>query len=203
VEALLQAGFTADQAEQAVTAGTLNLDYLDRYYLEPAPPSGPGRCAARSIRPPTCQELLLIGPNRVEGSGAETQQFVHLGQDRARGHGPSSSWWTPSGPPGSLQRTAWDSEPPARGRPGPASRARSCSATSRRVTPSPIMMRQAGASRNSGRQPPPGGLTEVIVEESGAGADRQHILQFMTTEHFTLQTARGVANAEISSRLQR
>jgi len=45
-------------------------------------------------------------------------------------------------------------------------------------------------------------LTQVIVEESRAGADRQHILQFMTTEHFTLQTARAVANAEISSRLQ-
>jgi hypothetical protein len=29
----------------------------------------------------------------------------------------------------------------------------------------------------------------VIVEDSRAGADRQHILQFMTTEHFTLQTA--------------
>ena len=40
------------------------------------------------------------------------------------------------------------------------------------------------------------------MEDSRAGADRQHILQFMTTEHFTLQTARGVANAEISSRLQ-
>ena len=40
------------------------------------------------------------------------------------------------------------------------------------------------------------------MEESGAGADRQSILQFMTTEHFTLQTARAVANAEISSRLQ-
>ena len=41
------------------------------------------------------------------------------------------------------------------------------------------------------------------MEESGAGADRQQqILQFMTTEHFTLQTARGVANAEISARLQ-
>jgi hypothetical protein len=52
------------------------------------------------------------------------------------------------------------------------------------------------------RQWPPGRLTEVIVEESHAGADRQHILQFMTTEHFTLQTARAVANAEISSRLQ-
>jgi hypothetical protein len=46
-------------------------------------------------------------------------------------------------------------------------------------------------------------LTEVIVEESGAGADRQQILQFMTTEHVTLQTAGAVANAEISSRLQR
>jgi hypothetical protein len=64
------------------------------------------------------------------------------------------------------------------------------------------MMRQAGASPNSARQRPAGRLTEVIVEESRAGADRQHILQFMTTEHFTLQTARGVANAEISSRLQ-
>ena len=40
------------------------------------------------------------------------------------------------------------------------------------------------------------------MEESGAGADRQHILQFMTTEHFTLHTARAVANAEITSRLQ-
>jgi hypothetical protein len=45
-------------------------------------------------------------------------------------------------------------------------------------------------------------LTEVIVEESGAGSDRQSILQFMTTEHFTLQTARAVANGEISARLQ-
>jgi len=42
----------------------------------------------------------------------------------------------------------------------------------------------------------------VIVEEAQAGADRQSILQFMTTEHFTLQTARAIANAEISSRLQ-
>jgi hypothetical protein len=42
----------------------------------------------------------------------------------------------------------------------------------------------------------------VIVEDSRAGADRQHILQFMTTEHFTLQTARAVINAEISARLQ-
>ena len=66
----------------------------------------------------------------------------------------------------------------------------------------PIMMRQAGASRSSARQWPPGRLMEAIVEESGAGADRQHILQFMTTEHFTLQTARAVANAEITSRLQ-
>jgi hypothetical protein len=49
----------------------------------------------------------------------------------------------------------------------------------------------------------PAGLTEVGMEASGAGADRQQqILQFMTTEHFTLQTARGVANAEITSRLQ-
>ena len=40
------------------------------------------------------------------------------------------------------------------------------------------------------------------MEESRAGADRQSILQFMTTEHFTLQTARAVANAEITSRLQ-
>jgi hypothetical protein len=45
-------------------------------------------------------------------------------------------------------------------------------------------------------------LTEVIVEESWAGPDRQHILQFMTTEHFTLQTARAVVNGEISARLQ-
>jgi hypothetical protein len=45
-------------------------------------------------------------------------------------------------------------------------------------------------------------LTEVSVEESRAGADRQSILQFMTTEHFTLQTARAVANAEIGTRLQ-
>jgi hypothetical protein len=40
------------------------------------------------------------------------------------------------------------------------------------------------------------------MEASRAGADRQQILQFMTTEHFTLQTARGIANAEIISRLQ-
>ena len=40
------------------------------------------------------------------------------------------------------------------------------------------------------------------MEDSRAGADRQHILQFMTTEHFTLQTARAVINAEISARLQ-
>jgi hypothetical protein len=39
----------------------------------------------------------------------------------------------------------------------------------------------------------------VIVENSRAGADRQHILQFMTTEHFTLQTARAVINAEVSA----
>jgi hypothetical protein len=56
--------------------------------------------------------------------------------------------------------------------------------------------------QGTGRQRPPGRLTEVIVEQSRADADRQHILQFVTTEHFTLQTARGVANAEISSRLQ-
>jgi hypothetical protein len=42
----------------------------------------------------------------------------------------------------------------------------------------------------------------VIVEDSRAGADRQHIVQFMTTEHFTLQTARAVINAEVSARLQ-
>jgi hypothetical protein len=42
----------------------------------------------------------------------------------------------------------------------------------------------------------------VIVEDPRAGADRQHILQFMTTEHFTLQTARAVVNAEVSARLQ-
>ena len=40
------------------------------------------------------------------------------------------------------------------------------------------------------------------MNESPAGADRQSVMQFMTTEHFTLQTARAVANAEISSRLQ-
>jgi hypothetical protein len=45
-------------------------------------------------------------------------------------------------------------------------------------------------------------VTEVRMEASGAGADRQQILQFMTTEHFTLQTARGIANAEITARLQ-
>jgi hypothetical protein len=52
------------------------------------------------------------------------------------------------------------------------------------------------------RQRLPGGLTKASMEASGAGADRQQILQFMTTAHFTLQTARGVANAEISARLQ-
>jgi hypothetical protein len=40
------------------------------------------------------------------------------------------------------------------------------------------------------------------MEASEAGADRQQILQFMTTEHFNLQSARGIANAEIISRLQ-
>jgi hypothetical protein len=50
--------------------------------------------------------------------------------------------------------------------------------------------------------PSPRQRGRVIVEESGVGADRQHILQFMTTEHFTLQTARAVANAEITGRLQ-
>jgi hypothetical protein len=39
-------------------------------------------------------------------------------------------------------------------------------------------------------------------EQSSAGADRQSILSFMTTEHFTLQSARAAANAEISARLQ-
>jgi hypothetical protein len=63
------------------------------------------------------------------------------------------------------------------------------------------MMRQQ-VHRGTGAAAAAGRLTEVIVEESGAGADRQSILQFMTTEHFTLQTARGVANAEISARLQ-
>jgi hypothetical protein len=63
------------------------------------------------------------------------------------------------------------------------------------------MMRQQ-VDRGTGAAAAAGRLTEVIVEESRAGADRQHILQFMTTEHFTLQTARGVANAEITSRLQ-
>ena len=40
------------------------------------------------------------------------------------------------------------------------------------------------------------------MSQSPAGADRQSVVQFMTTEHFTLQTARAVANAEISSRLR-
>jgi hypothetical protein len=40
------------------------------------------------------------------------------------------------------------------------------------------------------------------VEGPPAGADRQLIAQFLTTEHFTLQTARAVVNAEISARLQ-
>lgn len=46
------------------------------------------------------------------------------------------------------------------------------------------------------------------MENSRAGAGRQHslqsqqIMQFMTTEQFTLQTARAVVNAEISARLQ-
>jgi len=40
------------------------------------------------------------------------------------------------------------------------------------------------------------------VDGPPAGADRQQIMQFMTTEHFTLQTARAVVNAEISARLQ-
>ena len=42
----------------------------------------------------------------------------------------------------------------------------------------------------------------MIVNQSPAGIDRQSVVQFMTTEHFTLQTARAAANAEISSRLQ-
>jgi hypothetical protein len=40
------------------------------------------------------------------------------------------------------------------------------------------------------------------VDGPPAAADRQLVMQFMTTEHFTLQTARAVANAEISARLQ-
>jgi hypothetical protein len=40
------------------------------------------------------------------------------------------------------------------------------------------------------------------VDGPPTGADRQLVMQFMTTEHFTLQTARAVANAEISARLQ-
>jgi hypothetical protein len=40
------------------------------------------------------------------------------------------------------------------------------------------------------------------VDGPPAGADRQQIMQFMTAEHFTLQTARAVVNAEISARLQ-
>jgi len=40
------------------------------------------------------------------------------------------------------------------------------------------------------------------MNEDRHAPDQQSILAFMTTEHFTLQTARGAANAEISSRLQ-
>jgi hypothetical protein len=40
------------------------------------------------------------------------------------------------------------------------------------------------------------------MNEARHQADPQTILAFMTTEHFTLQTARASANAEISSRLQ-
>jgi hypothetical protein len=40
------------------------------------------------------------------------------------------------------------------------------------------------------------------MSEARHQGDQQSILAFMTTEHFTLQTARGAANAEISSRLQ-
>jgi hypothetical protein len=40
------------------------------------------------------------------------------------------------------------------------------------------------------------------VDGPPADRDRQLVMQFMTTEHFTLQTARAVANAEISARLQ-
>ena len=40
------------------------------------------------------------------------------------------------------------------------------------------------------------------MDGAPAGADRQQVMQFMTTEHFTLQTARAVVNAEISARLQ-
>jgi hypothetical protein len=40
------------------------------------------------------------------------------------------------------------------------------------------------------------------VDEMSARTDPQTVLQFLTTEHFTLQTARGSASAEISSRLQ-
>lgn len=40
------------------------------------------------------------------------------------------------------------------------------------------------------------------MDDSRPTADPQSILLFMTTEHFTLQTARGIVNAEITSRLQ-
>ena len=40
------------------------------------------------------------------------------------------------------------------------------------------------------------------MSEARHQGDQQSIVAFMTTEHFTLQTARGAANAEISSRLQ-
>jgi hypothetical protein len=45
-------------------------------------------------------------------------------------------------------------------------------------------------------------MARSSVDEPLAGADQQAILLFMTTEHFTLQSARAAANAEISSRLQ-
>ena len=65
------------------------------------------------------------------------------------------------------------------------------------------MMGRQGLTKGTGHgSGHPADLTEVRMQASGAGADRQQILQFMTTEHFTLQTARGVANAEITSRLQ-
>jgi lipid-A-disaccharide synthase-like uncharacterized protein len=40
------------------------------------------------------------------------------------------------------------------------------------------------------------------MDDSRPAADPQSILLFMTTEHFNLQTARGIVNAEITSRLQ-
>lgn len=68
VEALLQAGFTAAQVEQAVTAGVPNLDDLDCYYLEPPPPSTssfaerPGALGPRAASCPTSTRSWVFPP---------------------------------------------------------------------------------------------------------------------------------------------